>query len=93
MAGGAPQGNQNAVRAKKWRDSIMRALSRKSSSVDLGLDAAADKLVMLAHEGDKWAIDHIAERIDGKVPQALIGGDDDDPPLKLKGVVELVRPG
>jgi hypothetical protein len=88
----APVGNQNAAKARKWREAIQRALARAEGSVDAGLDKAADKLVALMAEGDKWAIDHVADRLDGKVPQALIGGDDDDPPLKLKGVVELVRP-
>jgi hypothetical protein len=92
---GAQPGNRNAAKARKWREAIERALARNSDgkSVAAGLDQAADKLTALAFEGDKWAIDHIADRVDGKVPQALIGGDDDDAPIKFQKVERsLVRP-
>lgn len=90
---GAPVGNKNATRAKKWREAIMRALARKSGSVDAGLDAAADKLAALAiDDGDKWALEHIADRLDGKPAQAIIGGDEDDNPIKITGRIKLVRP-
>ena len=89
--GGQP-GNQNAVRAKRWREAILRALARKSGSVDAGLDAAADKLVALAiDDGDKWAMEDIGDRIDGKPAQAIVG-DDDAPPVRVEKIVrELVR--
>lgn len=81
---GAPLGNQNAARAKKWREAIMRALARKSGSVEAGLDAAADKLAALAiDQSDKWALEEIGNRLDGKPAQAIIGGDEDDPALKV----------
>ena len=67
--GGAPLGNQNGVKGRRWREAIQRALARTSATVDGGLDKAADKLVALAYEGDKWAIDHIADRMDGKPKQ------------------------
>jgi hypothetical protein len=88
---GAPVGNQNASRAKKWREAIMRALARKSGTVELGLDAAADKLATLAiDDGDKWALEEIGNRLDGRPAQALIGGDDDDPPLKFQKVERVL---
>lgn len=88
----APAGNQNAVRAKKWRDAIMRALARKSGSVDAGLDAAADKLAALAiDEGDKWAMEEIGNRLDGKPAQAIVG-DDDHPPVKMEGCLKFIKP-
>lgn len=88
--GGQP-GNQNAARAKKWREAIMRALARKSGSVDAGLDAAADKLAALAiDDGDKWAMEEIGNRLDGKPAQALIGGDDDDPPIRYQKVERVL---
>lgn len=80
-ASGAPPGNQNAAKGKRWRDAILRALSRSQGNIDKGLDAAADKLVKLAIEdGDKWALDHIADRMDGKPKQEteLHGGEDDN---------------
>lgn len=87
---GGQLGNQNAVKAKKWREAIMRALARKSGSVDAGLDAAADKLTKLAiDDGDKWALEELGNRLDGKAPQG-IGGDDDLPPIRTVNRIELV---
>lgn len=95
---GAPIGNTNAAKGRKWREAIMRALARKSGSVEKGLDDAADKLVKLIHEGTvedcQWAIDHIADRLDGRPAQAIIGGDEDDPPLvhRVERVIVRARP-
>lgn len=87
----APVGNQNAARAKKWREAIMRSLARKSGTVDQGLDAAADKLATLAiDDGDKWALEEIGNRIDGRPAQAIIGGEDDDPPIKVQKVERVL---
>lgn len=88
----APLGNQNAKKAKRWQKAIERALARASNSdIDAGLDKAADKLVQAASEGDQWALKELGDRIDGKAVQP-IAGDDDSPPLQVKGVIELVRP-
>lgn len=91
-SGGQP-GNQNARRAKLWEQALKRALARASNeTVDAGLDKIADKVVAQAIEGNRFAIDEIAVRIDGKPPQPLIGGDDDDPPLRFQKVERaLVR--
>lgn len=62
----------------------MRALARKSGSVEAGLDAAADKLALMAiDDGDRWALEEIGNRLDGKPAQAIIGGDEDDPAVKV----------
>lgn len=45
------------------------------------LRAVADKLVELAVGGDIQAIKEVADRLDGKVPQGIIGGDENDPPV------------
>lgn len=57
------------------------------------LRAVADALVDKAMAGDVPAIKEIADRIDGKVPQALVGDDESDP-INLVHVIErrLVRP-
>jgi hypothetical protein len=49
---------------------------------DLGitkLREVADALVSKAISGDVQAIKEVADRIDGKVPQALVGDDESDP--------------
>lgn len=89
--GGQP-GNQNAVRAKRWREAILRALARRSGSVEAGLDAAADKLAILAiDDGDKWALEEIGNRLDGKPAQAIVG-DDDHAPVKMEGCLKFIKP-
>lgn len=66
MAGGAPKGNKNGAKAKRWEEALRRALSRLGGSVDLGLDPIADTVVKAAGEGDLEAIREIACRLDGK---------------------------
>lgn len=69
----------------------MRALARKCGSVEAGLDKAADKLATLAiDDGDKWALEEIGDRLDGKPAQAIIGGEDDDPAIKTVSEI-LIR--
>lgn len=92
---GAPAGNQNASRAKVWRSAIERALERRTVSRADGqkeIDALAEKLLELVAAGDLSALKEFGDRIDGKPAQAIIGGEDGDPPLKVEGVVNLVRP-
>lgn len=43
------------------------------------LRAVADALVTKAMSGDVQAIAMVAERLDGKVPQAIVGDSDEDP--------------
>jgi hypothetical protein len=88
----APEGNQNAKKAKIWEQAIKRALARRANStVDHGLDELADKIVAAAASGDAWALKEVGDRMDGK-PTTVIAGDDELPPVQL-GVIELVRPG
>jgi hypothetical protein len=53
----------------------------------------AAKLIEKAQEGDMQAIKELADRTDGKVPQAIVG-DDDEAPINVvnKIVREIVRP-
>lgn len=57
------------------------------------LRAVAEALVDKAISGDVAAIKEVADRIDGKVPQALVGDNDEDP-INLIGRIEriIVRP-
>lgn len=96
---GAPIGNQNAKKAKVWSDALRRALARYSNStVEAGLDKLADRMVKAAAEGDQdaWHLitEKIGDRLEGKPAQAIVGGGDEDDPVKLviQGAVKLVRP-
>jgi hypothetical protein len=90
---GAPVGNKNAAKDRWLANAYKRALATEAGTVEQGLDKIALRVVRDAFNGDQWSIREIGDRLDGKPAQAIIGGGDDDPPLKLKGVVELVRPG
>lgn len=52
------------------------------------LRGIAEKLVQTALDGEEWAIKEIADRIDGKVSQAIVG-DEDGPPVQMHH--EIIR--
>lgn len=57
------------------------------------LRAVAEALVNKALTGDVPAIKEIADRLDGKVPQALVGDDNENPiNVVAKVIREVVRP-
>lgn len=86
---GAPVGNQNArKRNRMLTDALKRELTQNPEEVA----AVARKLIDAAKNGESWAQSLIWDRLDGKVPQPLVG-DDEEAPITLKGVIELVRPG
>lgn len=92
---GAPVGNKNAAKAKRWQDALVKALARYSNAelkIEAGqaLDKIAEQVVAKAIAGDKDSIAEIGNRLDGKPAQALIGGDDDDPAIKTVSEI-LIR--
>lgn len=92
MAGGAPEGNKNAAKAKQFYDGLRRALARSGKTVDGGLNKVCDQLVSAALEGQQWAIKEIADRFDGKPAQTNIleGGQN---PIQLEEVKRtIVKP-
>lgn len=88
---GAQLGNDNARKARIWAEAVRRAIARKAEgSLEHGLDTLADKLVSAATAGEQWALLEIGNRLDGKPPQAIIGGDEDDPPVKIQKVERVI---
>jgi len=73
MAGpGAPLGNQNAAKAKRWQKAVERVLARRYGDVDTGVEALAETFINLtATEAAKDVCRDIADRFDGKPAQAL----------------------
>lgn len=90
---GGTVGNTNAAKGKQWKAAINRALEKRSR-VDAkeALDALAEKLLVAAESGEPWALKELGDRIDGRPAQAIVGGDEDDNPIAIQGVVKLVRP-
>lgn len=86
---GAPIGNQNAVRAKRWTQAIERALDRRSRVGQIqALDELADKLLDAGYAGEQWALKELGDRIEGKPTQVVAG--DAENPLELIGRIERV---
>lgn len=92
--GGQP-GNQNGRKAKVWTDALKWALENAEiSGIERGqtLRAIATTVVTRAVGGDKDAWNEIANRLDGKPAQVIVGDADDDP-VQVQGFIKLVRPG
>jgi hypothetical protein len=74
----APKGNQNARKAKEWEIALRRALANfedKEAGVARGdaLQHAARRVVKAAVAGDWDAIEHLANRLDGKPTEHIQG--------------------
>lgn len=80
---GAPVGNQNAKKAKRWQDALLKALTRYENpaaqiAAGQALDKIAELVVMQALAGDKDSWVEIGNRLDGKPAQAIVGDDEHD---------------
>lgn len=87
---GRPKG---AWADKAWRAAlrlaVMRPADEKAPKPKTNLDELALALIAAGKAGDVPALKEIGDRLDGKVPQALVGGDEDSQPIKIARI-ELV---
>lgn len=96
MAGiGAPVGNQNAAKGRRWAEALSKALARYTDpvlKVEAGqaLDRIAEKVVIAALAGDPDSITEIANRLDGKPAQAVTLGSDAENPVVFNHTVEFI---
>ena len=86
------QGNQEAKKAnhKKPRIITQKLIARLNDAEGKDLDAVIAALITKAKEGDVPAIREVLDRVDGKVPQAVIGGDEDDPAIRFEKIVRTI---
>lgn len=84
---GRPEGSQN--KHKPFRAALNRLLDEAGPDPKR-LDLIALALATKAQEGDVQAIKEIADRLDGKPAQALIGGDDDAPAIKADVTIRRI---
>lgn len=81
---------------KDWTDAIRKAVQEVQEDDPLKrqrLHLLAEALVLKAQAGDVNALKEIGDRIEGKVPQAVVGDDEADPiKVVTKIVREIVRP-
>lgn len=86
MAGNANSGRKQE---KPFRDALRLELAAAGDN-HKALRNIARALISRAEEGDMQAIKELADRVDGKVAQAVVGGDDDDAPLRMVTEIRLV---
>lgn len=84
---GAPIGNQNAAKKNRL---ITACLRRELTQRPEDALAIVNKAITDAIAGDAAARAWVADRCDGKAPQPLTGGDDDDSPMQAKITVEYI---
>lgn len=82
MGPGAPLGNNNPGKGKAFAGALRRVLAEAGTNREKLLEIA-DALVAKAMSGDVQAIKEIADRIDGKVPQALEHTGDGGGPMQV----------
>ena len=97
----APIGNKNAAKGAEWRFALKDALETFADPA-LGIQRG-DALKKIAMECIKDAFspdprlriparEEIANRLDGKPKQAIVGGDEGDSPVQVEGRIKLVKP-
>lgn len=75
---GAPAGNLNALKGQKYvYDALRKALVQDDKQ---RLPAAMEKVLTLASEGERWALEFVRDTLDGKPAQTMtVAGDNDNP--------------
>ena len=86
---GNPSGRPKSRPFKEALDRVLKE-EAKGENESGALDEVVRALYTKAKTGDVAAIKEIAERYDGKVAQAVIGGGEDDPPIQTVTKIELV---
>lgn len=94
---GRPAGSPN--KDKPYRDALRIEAKLAEDGVDTpalpgSLRFIARKQLMRAAD-DTAAAKEVADRLDGKVPQGVIGGDEDDPAVNLHHTItrRIIGPG
>jgi len=81
MAGpGFAEGNTEARKSRLFGDTLRRAITQEDGK---RLREAAEQLLTQAAAGEAWAINMLADRLDGKAPQSI------DIDAKFRKAVEM----
>jgi hypothetical protein len=89
-------GNQEAKKAnhKKPRIITQKLIARLNDAEGAALDRMVSAIIARAQEGDVPAFREIMDRVEGKAPQPVVGGDEDDAPIRLETIIrKIVEPG
>ncbi len=79
---GAPTGNQNAKKQRFISDALRRKLIQDPERAA----RIAEKVLEQAEEGNLLAFKELMDRTEGKVPQAIVGDNDEDP-ISIKEII------
>jgi hypothetical protein len=84
---GAPVGNDNAARGAAFNGALRRQLAEAGKDRERLLEIA-EQLILKAESGDLQAIKEVADRLDGKAPQAITGPDGG--PMQLETITRRI---
>lgn len=87
---GAPVGNLNAAKGKRWYEALDRAIKQDDG---VRLRAAAEKLLDLAATGEQWAVKELGDRLDGKPKQQIEASGPEGGPIESSLTVSFVDAG
>lgn len=94
---GAPKGNDNRAKGKAYLRALNRAMTRIGSTMEQVDDetpkervliAVANQLVREAINGERWAMEELANRVDGKPAQQTILTGADDGPIQVESLTQ-----
>jgi len=76
---------------KPFREALRLEIASLAEDDPKALRGLARNLLKLASGDDGLqALKEVADRLDGKVPQGVIGGEDEDPAIKAVTRIELI---
>lgn len=87
MAGGAPLGNHNARRAKEFEGALRRALAVDDWKQ---LNKGCEEVAKAFSQGEPWAAQFVADRLDGKAAQTVLGPGEDGEHTVINRVEERI---
>jgi hypothetical protein len=84
-----PGNKHGGSHSKPFRDALRLQIAEAGDN-QKRLRKIAEKLLRAAEKGEPWAVKEIADRLDSKSAQAIVGDSDYDP-LRVNGRVEAIN--
>lgn len=64
---------RSRIKPNQWRNALrVASLRRDPKTGERYIDLMSRKVVAMALEGDKWALDHFADRLDGPTKNVIV---------------------
>jgi len=84
----APIGNQNAAKSRLFEQTLKRAIAQDDGA---RLRKAAEQVLDKAAQGEPWAIGMLADRLDGRPSQQIVGAGEEGEHLFSEIVRRIVK--